>query len=127
MSVQLKTYIFFTVWLTWHSFCQTYSVKQEKHSLQQELACIIKKTFNITLHKCSGIFSRRNHSYSVKKINEFDKDGTRTIIKNIIKVNKTSQHIKHLLKSFRAATGVNIFQNKWIFHPGKVSCFGPFK
>ena len=24
-------------------------------------------------------------------------------------------------------TGVNIFQNKWIFHPGKVSHFGPFR
>ena len=23
--------------------------------------------------------------------------------------------------------GVNIFQNKWIFHPGKVSHFGPFR
>ena len=23
--------------------------------------------------------------------------------------------------------GGNIFQNKWIFHPGKVSCFGHFR
>ena len=31
---------------------------------------------------------------------------------------------KHL--SVHIYPGVNIFQNKWIFHPGKVSHFGPF-